>query len=109
MISERTILFLLEGVAMAAAAAWLFYQSWTAALILSPVAIPYCRHRLRGDREKEKRVFLRQQKQMENLLELLMRMNCRVRLLSRKRKNHIPTTGRYMAVRSTGQHPLPCI
>ena len=42
---------------MAAVAARLFYQSWTAALILSPVAIPYCRHRLRGDREKEKRVL----------------------------------------------------
>lgn len=57
MISERTILFLAEGVAMAAAAAWLFYQSWTAALILSPFAIPYCRHRIRGEREKEKRVL----------------------------------------------------
>ena len=55
--SERTVLFLIEGIAMAAVAARLFYQSWTAALILSPVAIPYCRHRLRGDREKEKRVL----------------------------------------------------
>ena len=57
MISERTILFLAEGVAMAAAAAWLFYQSRTAAVILSPLAIPYCRHRRRGEREKEKRVL----------------------------------------------------
>ena len=57
LISERTILFLAEGIAMAAAAAWLFYQSWAAAVILSPLVIPYCRHRIRGEREKEKRVL----------------------------------------------------
>lgn len=57
MISERTILYLAEGVAMAAAAAWLFYQSWTAVLVLSPFAIPYCRHRIMGEKEKEKRIL----------------------------------------------------
>ena len=57
MTSERTILFLAEGVAMSATAAWLFYRSWTAVVILSPFAIPYCANRLRGEREKEKRIL----------------------------------------------------
>ena len=57
MISERTLLYLAEGIALAAAAARLFYQSWPAAILLSPLSIPYCAYRREGDREKEKRVL----------------------------------------------------
>ena len=38
---------------MAAAAAWLFYQSRIAVVILSPFAFPYCLYRLKGEREKK--------------------------------------------------------
>ena len=46
-----------EGVAMAAAAAWLFYHSRAAAALLSPLAVPYSIYRMRGDRRKETRVL----------------------------------------------------
>ena len=42
---------------MAAVAARLFYQSWVAAVLLSPFAIPYCAYRFRGEREREKRIL----------------------------------------------------
>ena len=45
---------------MAAAAAWLFYQSGIAAVVLSPLAIPYCIYRLKGEREKKKRILSEQ-------------------------------------------------
>ena len=56
-LSERTILYLAEGTGMAAAAGWLFYQSRNAMILLSPLAVIYCACRLRGDREKEKRIL----------------------------------------------------
>lgn len=49
---------------MAAAAARLFYQSWTAAVILSPLAVPYCMYRVRGEREKKKRILSGQFREM---------------------------------------------
>lgn len=60
LISERALLYLAEGAAMAAAAAWLFYQSGIAAAVLSPFAIPYCIYRLKGEREKKKRILSEQ-------------------------------------------------
>ena len=45
---------------MAAAAAWLFYQSGIAAAVLSPLAIPYCIYRLKGEREKKKKILSEQ-------------------------------------------------
>lgn len=45
---------------MAAAAAWLFYQSRIAVVILSPFAFPYCLYRLKGEREKKKRILSEQ-------------------------------------------------
>ena len=59
-LSWKVLLYLLEGAGLAAAAAWLFYQSGIAMAALSPLAIPYCAYRLRGDREKEKRVLSEQ-------------------------------------------------
>ena len=56
-LSERTILYLLEGSGLAAAVAWLFYQSKGAMILLSPLAIPYCLYRLEGDRQKERRIL----------------------------------------------------
>ena len=56
-LSERTILYLLEGAGLAAAVAWLFYQSKGAMILLSPLAIPYCLYRLEGDRQKERRIL----------------------------------------------------
>ena len=56
-LSEKTILYLAEGVGLTAAAAWLFYQSMGATIILSPLAVIYCRYRMQGDRKKEKRVL----------------------------------------------------
>ena len=38
---------------MAAAAAWLFYQSRIAVVILSPFAFPYCLYRLKREEEKD--------------------------------------------------------
>lgn len=49
---------------MAAAAAQLFYQSWAAAVILSPLAVPYCMYRVRGEREKKKRILSGQFREM---------------------------------------------
>ena len=45
---------------MAAAAAWLFYQSRIAVVILSPFAFPYCLYRLKGEREKKKKILSEQ-------------------------------------------------
>ena len=45
---------------MAAAAAWLFYQSGIAVVILSPFAVPYCLYRMKGEREKKKRILSEQ-------------------------------------------------
>ena len=64
MISERTLLFLAEGAAITAAVARLFYQSWIAAAILSPLAIPYCMYRRKGEKEKEKRILSGQFREM---------------------------------------------
>ena len=60
LISERVLLYLAEGFVMAAAAAWLFYQSGIAVVLLSPFGIPYCIYRLKGEREKKKRILSEQ-------------------------------------------------
>ena len=56
-LSEKTLLYLLEGAAMAAGAAWLFYQSKIAMVVLSPLAVPYCMYRQQVDKEKERRIL----------------------------------------------------
>lgn len=55
--SDRMILYLAEGVLAAAAVAWLFYQSGAAAVLLSPLAVPYCIYRLREDSRKRSRIL----------------------------------------------------
>lgn len=42
---------------LTSAAAWLFYRSGTAALLLSPLAVPYSIYRRKGDRKKENRIL----------------------------------------------------
>lgn len=49
---------------MTAAVAWLFYQSRVAAVILSPLAIPYCMYRLKSEREKKARILSQQFREM---------------------------------------------
>ena len=56
-LSERTVLYLIEGVGITSAVAWLFYQSKGAMILLSPLAIPYCLYRLEGDCQKERRIL----------------------------------------------------
>lgn len=47
----------MEGAGIAAAVAWLFYQSKGAMVLFSPLAVLYCMFRTRGDRQKEKRIL----------------------------------------------------
>ena len=56
-LSEKMLLYISEGAGMAAAAGWLFYQSKAAMLLLAPLAVVYCAYRLRGDRQKERRIL----------------------------------------------------
>ncbi len=49
---------------MTTAVAWLFYQSRVAAVILSPLAIPYCMYRLKSEREKKARNLSQQLREM---------------------------------------------
>ena len=59
-LSGQGILYFLEGAALAAAAAWLFYQSALAMVILMPLGIPFSMYREKGRREKEKRILSEQ-------------------------------------------------
>ena len=56
-LSDRGLLYVLEGLAIAAVIAWLFYQSYAAAVILSPICIPYSIYRVEERRKNEKRIL----------------------------------------------------
>lgn len=64
LLCERAPLYLAEGVALAGAVAWLFYRSHIAVLLLSPLALPYCMYRIKGEREKERRILSGQFREM---------------------------------------------